>query len=619
MMPLFSNPAGLWALLGVPAILAIHFLQQRSKVVVTSTWFLIEQLSPDSTRGRTWEQLRASRTLWLQLLAVIAVAWVLAEPRWVRAESSQTVVLVLDDSASMAAFRTPALAAVEIEMAAASGLAARTTWVVMTTDVRQPPLYRGGERTAAKEALARWQPQLGLHDLGPALRLAQGLASVGGRTLLVTDTRAKSPAGQRTAGVGRLINNVGFAGASVAREEAPASGHVWRALVQNHSDQPQRRTWSVEVASGGVASGKAVSSEKQTVELAPGALSEIGGRFPEGVDALTVVLEGDEFAVDDRLPLVRAVPKPLLVQVEGTDAAAEFFRKLAREVEGVRLVDLAAPTALRLRRATQDEVTAETRAGIFWPAADKREQAALSTDAVTPDRDPLVAGLNWQGWFGTGAYGYVPKLGDVSLVWQGRWPLVLVRTVPTGKRQLLFAFDWDTSNASRLPSTVLLVRRFLETERDAQRAPFAANYDANGLIALAGVGAEEPVSIVGQLPDGGVAPARLLAVEERRVLRAPARGGFFTLKAGEETLVRGASQFADARQGDFKNAETFTVELPGERETAIERNTRADPWAPVWLVVAGAALVGSWWERNRRSAAMAVGTARSGAGKGVAA
>src|SRR4051812_17859549 len=145
MLPLFSNPAGLWALLGVPAILAIHFLQQRSRVVVTSTWFLIEQLTPDSTRGRTWEQLRASRTLWLQLLAVVAVAWVLAEPRWVRSESAQTVVLVLDDSASMSAFRAPALAAVEKEMSAASGLAAQTTWVVMTTDGRQPPLYRGTE------------------------------------------------------------------------------------------------------------------------------------------------------------------------------------------------------------------------------------------------------------------------------------------------------------------------------------------------------------------------------------------------------------------------------------------------------------------------------------------
>ena len=57
MLPIFANPAGLWVLLGVPAILAIHFLQQRARVARTSTWFLIEKLAPDSARGRTWDRL----------------------------------------------------------------------------------------------------------------------------------------------------------------------------------------------------------------------------------------------------------------------------------------------------------------------------------------------------------------------------------------------------------------------------------------------------------------------------------------------------------------------------------------------------------------------------------
>src|ERR1043165_3348306 len=105
MMPIFANPLGLWALLGLPVILAIHFLQQRARVARTSTWFLIEKLSPDSARGRTWDRIRSSRILWLQLASVLLAAWVLAEPRWVRAESAQTVVIVLDASASMEAFR----------------------------------------------------------------------------------------------------------------------------------------------------------------------------------------------------------------------------------------------------------------------------------------------------------------------------------------------------------------------------------------------------------------------------------------------------------------------------------------------------------------------------------
>src|SRR4051812_31208328 len=202
MLPVFANPAGLWVLLGVPAILAIHFLQQRARIARTSTWFLIERLAPDSARGRTWDRLRSSRSLWLQLIAVLLAAWVLAEPRWVRAESAQTVVVVFDASASMEAFRSPALAAAERELSLADGLAARTTWIVMTTNPRQPPLYRGAERQAASASFARWQPELGRHDLGPALRLARSLAGASGRTLLITDTRAKAPPDQRTAGVG---------------------------------------------------------------------------------------------------------------------------------------------------------------------------------------------------------------------------------------------------------------------------------------------------------------------------------------------------------------------------------------------------------------------------------
>src|SRR5206468_12240541 len=138
-----------------------------------------------------------------------------------------------------------------------------------------------------------------------------------------------------------------------------------------------------------------------------------------------------------------------------------------------------------------DEAKREARGGIFWPHADQRAQAPLSTEPIAPERDPLVAGLNWQGWFGTGPYGFAPAPGDTPLLWQGRWPLMFVRAAPaetaSGKpaavansgRKLMLAFDWSTSNAARLPATVLLVRRFLETERDAQQASYAANFDCN--------------------------------------------------------------------------------------------------------------------------------------------
>jgi hypothetical protein len=587
MMPFFSNPAGFWALLGVPAILAIHFLQQRARVARTSTWFLIEKLAPDSARGRTWDRLRTSRVLWLQLAAVLVATWVLVAPRWVRAESAQTIVLVLDASASMEAFRAEAIAAAEKEMSAADGLASRTTWLVMTTNPRQPPLYRGLERLAATAALANWRPELGEHDLGPALRIAHGAAGPAGRTLLITDTRAKAPAGQRAAGVGRPIDNVGFAGASVTRDSGTTT---WRALIKNHSPLPQRRTWHLEI--------NGTTSPEQSIDLAPGALSEVSAQLPPTADAATVVLAADAFPLDDRLPLVRPAPKPLVVQVDGTDAPAEFFRKLARDIDGVTLVSSGAPATLRLARLSADDLAREPHGGIFWPPEDKRAQAPLMTDPVTPERDPLVAALNWQGWFGTGAYGFAAVPGDTPLLWQSRWQIVFLRPAANGTRKLLLAFDWATSNAPRLPATVLLARRFLETERDAQRAPYAANFDSTSKIALAGVPADGALTLVFQPSTGGPPETRIIPVAERAEVRAPGRSGFFTLKRGEEVLVRGAAQFADARQGDFHAAEKFAVDLPTEQKSALERNTRADPFATWWLLALAGLMVGSWWTRS---------------------
>ena len=149
MLPEFAHPAGFWALVGVPAVLAIHFFQQRSRVFTASTLFLLEPLAPESRGGRTWDRLRSSRALWLQLLAVLLAAWVLVEPRWVRAESAQTVAIVVDASASMAAFRAEAETAVAGLCAERAGRAARTEWLLLTSDPRQPPLYRGGDSRAA--------------------------------------------------------------------------------------------------------------------------------------------------------------------------------------------------------------------------------------------------------------------------------------------------------------------------------------------------------------------------------------------------------------------------------------------------------------------------------------
>ncbi|MEF2891403.1 MAG: BatA domain-containing protein, partial [Akkermansia sp.] len=154
MLPHLTNTAGLWALLGIPLILAIHFLQHRTRVRLTATMFLLESLAPEAATGRNWDRLRSSRALWLQLLAVLLLAWVLAAPCWVRQDAEQTVVFIMDDSANMYPFREEAVQAVAEDMENIGKQGIPTTWVLMGSRPARLPFYRGNNRNAALQSLS---------------------------------------------------------------------------------------------------------------------------------------------------------------------------------------------------------------------------------------------------------------------------------------------------------------------------------------------------------------------------------------------------------------------------------------------------------------------------------
>ena len=153
----FANLAGFWALLGIPLILAIHFLQRQSKLVTISTLFLLEQMKRESLSGRRFERLRNSIPLWLQLLAILGLTWLLVQPRWVKPESIQRIAIVLDGSASMSAFREPLARKLETELTKLSLVAKTTEYVVLDSRMDGEPIYNG---TDVPELLVALQEQL---------------------------------------------------------------------------------------------------------------------------------------------------------------------------------------------------------------------------------------------------------------------------------------------------------------------------------------------------------------------------------------------------------------------------------------------------------------------------
>ena len=554
----FANPAGFWALLALPAVLAIHFLQRESRRVFTSTLFLFEALRPVSAQGRRLERLRNSVPLWLQIAAVLLLTWLLAGPRWLRPDSSQRVVVVLDSSVSMLAFRDELNRTLAARLHDLSRTAAKTEWRLIESDPARPTLYAGGDLNGVLSALAGWTPHLGTHDFQPALHAARSLTRDAGIALFATDRRMDVPEGVQLLAVGHPIENCGWAGVS-------AGGETWRALVKNYSGSPQTRTWHVE-ADGAAGPDTALT-------LAPGQTRTLSGGFPPGKDRCELVLSADAFALDDRLPIVRPQAKRLALSIEPATPLDDFFHRLAGSVPQADTV----PGGADVRLGVWPPAGVPPPGASILFAVQPKERPDYLSGELLAETHPLTAGLSWNGLICKQTDPVPAKSGDEVLLWQGERPLIFLRG-GGANRSLLVNFDLRQSNADRLPAFVVLLNRFLEEIR-AQKVVFERlNVETNQLLDVA----SDPALPPPRLSNGDSLP-----------LRAPAAPGFFEVTQGGKTLLAAAAYFSDAREADFRDAATIDT-LAAERARLVARNSRQDVLWPVFALLLGAVCLGNW-------------------------
>jgi len=560
-----GNPAGLWALAAIPAILAIHFLQRESRREIISTLFLLEQLAPESAEGRRFERLRQSVPLWLQLLAALLITWLLAQPRWLRRDSAQRVVIVLDSSVSMSAFHDEVMRALGTATRRLAAAAAHTDWHLLESDMESPTLYAGPDRDRLLLAAAAARPHLGAHDFAPVIAAAQGLLHGRGILLFVTDRRHEVPAGVHLLAAGHPIENCGFSG-------AVCEGRKWSALVKNYGQAPQRRAWWLEA--------RGQKSPAHELNLAPGQTAVVEGEFPAGADQAEAVLSGDLFTQDDRLPMVLPRQKPLSFGISPGAPFDEFFRRLVASFEAAETAAAHPDIQLFAYDATTPPRWPSGGAIVF--AADAGTTARLLAGETVAERDALTADLNWSGLLCRDTLQVPARPEDRTLVWHGSRPLIFLRETGAAP-QLVVNFDLRSSNAEQLPAFVLLLHRFAEKIRAGKFAAEARNVETNQLLSVASRPGFPPPVAPGDA--GGL-------------LRAPAFPKFFTVRQGDSVLLTAAAQFSDAREADFRTAASFDG-LGDAMGELVERNTRADLLSPVWALALGVVMIGSWvWSKS---------------------
>lgn len=540
----FANPWGWLALLGVPAVILIHLLRRKSRQVRVSTLFLVERVLPSSEGGRRFRMLRNSLPLWVQILAVVALAWLLARPRWIDATSTQTVVAVFDSSASASAFRKEILQEARRDLSRLAASAATTRWIFLRSDGSRIATGSSLESVLAETATG-WQPTLGTHDISEAFRLARTLAGKKGHVVYFTDhlPLPNEASDVDWVAAGEPFDNTGFLGAE-------ARGDGWTALLKNFGTKNREVSWRA-----------GENDPWKIASLAAGATREISGGWPAGTSGIVLETSGDRFTMDDRLPLMRPQEKRLNVKAESSEKHRSLFEQLVRIAEPVTAKGTADVTL-----AVYDPIisTMPAHAAMVFVSDSAKGQKTL-TDAIVPENHPLMEDLNWQGLVARDTLGVPFRDDDTALLWQGKRPLIFLRSTGAGS-QLVFNFDVLQSNAARLPAFALLAHRFFSSLRQEKIAAEAANFDTGQEIHVAGVGK----------------------------VFAPAVPDFFTAKSADgAVLLEGASQFADSRESDYQAAASGHPNAKAA-EAAREANEIGEFLNPLWALVLAGLMLWNW-------------------------
>ena len=437
-----------------------------------STLFLLEQTQRESLEGRTFEKLRPSIPLWLQIFGVLLLTWLLVEPRYVRANSTQQVAVVLDTSGSMQAFRDQVGEALAKKLPELRGEAKRLRLFILQDQGAEGPVYGGESLEEGLAALKTWEPRGGAVSPDDALRQARSLVGGEGVVIYLSDTRREGlPFSSELLAVGEPRENFGFTGVGFEDE---GEGLVWRALVKNFGREAGVARWRMEFEDG------SVSAEKE-VPLAAGEFRVISGGWPEGVERIELRLGEDAMALDNVLPMVRPKPKTLRFAATVPPEFEDFVERLEAGIPNLER----AGDGLDFRVFGVNPQSELPEIPGLVLLTYPKTTAGYLTGGLVAEKDGLTDGLNFQSLLVPDVEGVVHEGRDEVLLWQGRRALIFRRDLKGGGEQLVFNFDFLGSNAMKLPATAVFLLRYAEGLRKAKVAYEQVTVETGELLNLA--------------------------------------------------------------------------------------------------------------------------------------
>ncbi len=570
----FANPFGLMALLAIGPLVYLHFFRRQTRRQVVNTLFLVEKSSINREAGNLRDRWRRSTSFWLQLAALLVLAWLLAEPRWANTQRVGKLAFVLDSSASMSAFREETAGEIRKVGKLMGERLPAVEYALLESGSAGGALYRGRSLGDLLAALHAWAPRLGGHSARESLRDARELVGRDGFVVWVSDRRSEETTdGVEELLVGRALENVGVAGVRVYRE---GGDRRWRAIVSNYGLEKASREWWLEFEGG--------RSPSKALEVEAGRSVVLEGRFPEGKDAVGLALTSDSFGLDDFAPILVEQGKGLSLWLAESDRYAALFRRLADSVAGSRIAQERERADLEMRTVLAGDSLDAPAAGIYFVSGEDEKPAAIARGVLVPSNHSYNESLSWEGLYLRSGRRLETTPQDEVLLWMGGEALVFLR----GKA-LVFNFEVRESNLDRLPAFVLLAGRHLESLRSQKPAFEVVDCDTGQELALA-LPAKEGVAI---MREWRIGDEDTVARELGSRARAPWEPRFFSVEQNGIQLLKGAARFADVRESNFQAASSgFDIEAFDGK--VVETYYDDDFYASIWLLCLGGLMLAAW-------------------------
>ena len=585
---IFTAPLGLLALIAVPTVIAIHLFRRRFPHRPVAGLFLWQVLRQTPEGGGRISKLPITTSLVLECIAALALALIVAGARLSSAGVSQHLVVLLDDSASMAAVTANGESArdrgARRVLAEVQRLGGRARVTLIRSGDR--PAVLAGPAAVASEtpsALEQWRPEAPGHSLAMGIRLARELAGRSGRVMVVSDTPPAEEefTGGLWASVGAPLANVGIIDAH--RTLSPEDGRGTISLtLANQSGETTRRRLSI------TASGNDVVTRDLEV---PAGTSSLALPLPAGLPIVQLSISDDALSRDNSVVL--AEPRPQIVGVANRLREGRGREALAKALAAVPGVTNAESPHLAFVEA--EDLAAQPSAGVWraafgQPPASWRvpgEGADLVGPFVIEKRHPLLLGVTLGGVIWPGAARLSPA-AIRPLVSAGDHLLVGI-TADTDPA-VLFNLDLQRTNLIRAPDWPIVISNLVEMRRQSLPGPERWNYRIGEWVRVR----------LGRDPKG---PLRFRSSGVERSLPsarelefiAPSPGGRLDILEGEEVLFALGVNFLDESESDLRKPQTrdtgSLVDTPGAR---IESGPGSDPLFWLLLVAGGTALLLNW-------------------------